>query len=191
MWSDLYRAQHCISRRVPGLKYIHVVRDSWTRLNVLPAKIIRVKRTALSAEFSRNLIEIPCKFHAFCSPQTVSSRGNTPMPVIFAIAHVVTRGRFNCHGCCRKVRITNTDGQRRGYERRDVGLMSKYGVHSLNEATFAYSIYGDRRIRIFDSFIAFMSGNVHGLWLRVARSWGAQCMHGLILEGDRGRSIVK
>ena len=38
--SDLYRAQHCISRRVPGLKYAHVVRDSWTRLNVLPAKII-------------------------------------------------------------------------------------------------------------------------------------------------------
>ena len=40
--SDLYRAQHCISRRVPGLKYAHVVCDSWTRLNVLPAKIMQV-----------------------------------------------------------------------------------------------------------------------------------------------------
>ena len=88
------------------------------------------------------------------------------MPVIFAIAHAVTRGRFNCHGCCcRKVRITNDDGQRRGYERRDVGLISKYGVHFLNEATFAYSIYDDlwrSSYVFFDSFIAFMSGNVHG-----------------------------
>ena len=40
--SDPYRAQHCISRRVPGLKYAHVVRDDWTRLNVLPAKIMQV-----------------------------------------------------------------------------------------------------------------------------------------------------
>ena len=40
--SDLYRAQQGISRRVPGLKYSHVVRDSWTRLNVLPAKIMQV-----------------------------------------------------------------------------------------------------------------------------------------------------
>ena len=40
--SDLTRAQQGISRRVPGLKYSHVVRDSWTRLNVLPAKIMQV-----------------------------------------------------------------------------------------------------------------------------------------------------
>ncbi len=40
--SDLNRAQQGISRRVPGLKYAHVVRDSWTRLNVLPAKIMQV-----------------------------------------------------------------------------------------------------------------------------------------------------
>ena len=40
--SDLYRAQHCISRRVPGLKYAHMVRDSWTRVSVLPAKIMQV-----------------------------------------------------------------------------------------------------------------------------------------------------
>ena len=40
--ADLYRAKNGISRRVPGLKYSHVVRDNWTRLNVLPAKIIQV-----------------------------------------------------------------------------------------------------------------------------------------------------
>ena len=40
--SALYRAQHGISRRVPGLKYAHVVRNNWTRLNVLPAKIMQV-----------------------------------------------------------------------------------------------------------------------------------------------------
>lgn len=41
--SDLYRAQNGLSRRVPGLKYAYIVRDSWTRLNVLPAKIMQVK----------------------------------------------------------------------------------------------------------------------------------------------------
>ena len=40
--SDLQRAKGGISRRVPGLKFSHVVRDSWTRLNVLPAKIMQV-----------------------------------------------------------------------------------------------------------------------------------------------------
>ena len=40
--SDLSRARRGISRRVPGLKYCHVVRDAWTRLNVLPAKIMQV-----------------------------------------------------------------------------------------------------------------------------------------------------
>uniref|UniRef100_A0A1X7SZ13 Transposable element P transposase-like RNase H domain-containing protein n=1 Tax=Amphimedon queenslandica TaxID=400682 RepID=A0A1X7SZ13_AMPQE len=39
--SDLCRAQKGISRRVPGLKYSYIVRDSWTRLNVLPAKIMQ------------------------------------------------------------------------------------------------------------------------------------------------------
>ena len=39
---DLFRAKQGVSRRVPGLKYAHVVRDSWTRLNVLPAKIMQV-----------------------------------------------------------------------------------------------------------------------------------------------------
>ena len=40
--ADLYRAKNGISRRVPGLKYSHVVRDNWTWLNVLPAKIMQV-----------------------------------------------------------------------------------------------------------------------------------------------------
>ena len=44
--SDLYRAG--ISRCVPGLKYSHIVRDSWTRLNVLPAKIIQVHECLLT-----------------------------------------------------------------------------------------------------------------------------------------------
>lgn len=39
---DLKRAKSGLTRRVPGLKYSHVVRDSWTRLNVLPAKIMQV-----------------------------------------------------------------------------------------------------------------------------------------------------
>ena len=42
---DLRRAKDGLSRRVPQLKYSHVVRDSWTRLNVLPAKIMQVNRT--------------------------------------------------------------------------------------------------------------------------------------------------
>ena len=40
--ADLYRARNGISRRVPGLKYSYIVRDNWTRLNVLPAKIMQV-----------------------------------------------------------------------------------------------------------------------------------------------------
>lgn len=39
---DLKRAKSGLSRRVPGLKYSFVVRDSWTRLNVMPAKIMQV-----------------------------------------------------------------------------------------------------------------------------------------------------
>ena len=40
--ADLCRAKGGISRRVPGLKFSHVMRDSWTQLNVLPAKIMQV-----------------------------------------------------------------------------------------------------------------------------------------------------
>ena len=40
--ADMCRAKGGISRRVPGLKYAYIVRDNWTRLNVLPAKIMQV-----------------------------------------------------------------------------------------------------------------------------------------------------
>ena len=40
--ADLLRAKHGTTRRVPGLRYAYIVRDSWTRLNVLPAKIMQV-----------------------------------------------------------------------------------------------------------------------------------------------------
>ena len=40
--SDLCRAKNGLSRRVPGLKYAHVVCDAWTLLNVQPAKIMQV-----------------------------------------------------------------------------------------------------------------------------------------------------
>lgn len=40
--ADLCRAKGGISRWVPGLKFSHVVHHSWTRLNVLPAKIMQV-----------------------------------------------------------------------------------------------------------------------------------------------------
>ena len=40
--ADMKRAKSGLTRRVPGLKYSDVVRDSWTRLNVLPAKIMQV-----------------------------------------------------------------------------------------------------------------------------------------------------
>jgi hypothetical protein len=39
---ELFRAKQGVSGRVPGLRYSHVVRDSLTRLNVLPAKIMQV-----------------------------------------------------------------------------------------------------------------------------------------------------
>lgn len=55
--SDLCRAQNGISRRVPGLKYSYVVRDSWTRLNVMPAKIMQVSVTCF-----------PIKAHFIFSP---------------------------------------------------------------------------------------------------------------------------
>ena len=39
---DLEKAENGLSRKVPGLKYAHVYRDNWTRLNVRPAKIMQV-----------------------------------------------------------------------------------------------------------------------------------------------------
>lgn len=40
--ADLCRARCGVSRRVPNLKYAHIEQDAWTRLNVLPAKIMQV-----------------------------------------------------------------------------------------------------------------------------------------------------
>ena len=39
--ADMTRAKIGLSRRVPELKYTYVVRDSWTRLYVLPAKVMQ------------------------------------------------------------------------------------------------------------------------------------------------------
>lgn len=39
---DQERVEQNLARRVPGLRYSFVYRDSWTRLNVLPAKIMQV-----------------------------------------------------------------------------------------------------------------------------------------------------
>ena len=39
---DQDRVQQNLARRVPGLRYSFVHRDTWTRLNVLPAKIMQV-----------------------------------------------------------------------------------------------------------------------------------------------------
>ena len=36
------KAKNGQTRRVPKLKYSYIVCDSWTRLNVLPAKIMQV-----------------------------------------------------------------------------------------------------------------------------------------------------
>ena len=59
---DLQRAKDGLSRRVPQLKYSHVARDSWTRLNVLPAKIMQVNKTlpvflyVIVIEYARGLL---------------------------------------------------------------------------------------------------------------------------------------
>ena len=39
---ELERIKANVLVRVPGLKESHIVRDSWTRLNVKPAKIMQV-----------------------------------------------------------------------------------------------------------------------------------------------------
>ena len=39
---DQERVGQNLARRVPGLRYSFVHRDNWTRLNVLPAKIMQV-----------------------------------------------------------------------------------------------------------------------------------------------------
>lgn len=52
---DLFRAKQGVSRRVRGLRYSYVVRDSWTRLNVLPAKIMQVKYCYIHCILSINV----------------------------------------------------------------------------------------------------------------------------------------
>lgn len=39
---EVCRAKQNLTRMVPRLKEVHVVRDSWTKLNVSPAKIMQV-----------------------------------------------------------------------------------------------------------------------------------------------------
>lgn len=39
---EMEKAEHGLSRKVPGLKFAYVYRDNWTRLNVMPAKIMQV-----------------------------------------------------------------------------------------------------------------------------------------------------
>lgn len=46
--ADMCRVKPGITCRVPGLKYSHIARDSWMRLNVLPVKIMQVKYMYLS-----------------------------------------------------------------------------------------------------------------------------------------------
>lgn len=48
---DQTRAEQNLARRVPGLRYSFVHRDSWTRLNVLPAKIMQVGACAVDGKF--------------------------------------------------------------------------------------------------------------------------------------------
>lgn len=40
---EIERMQHGQLTRVPKLKESHIIRDSWTRLNVLPSKVMQVK----------------------------------------------------------------------------------------------------------------------------------------------------
>lgn len=42
---DIARAQSNLARMVPGLKYAYIERDSWTKLNVRPAKIMQVRKS--------------------------------------------------------------------------------------------------------------------------------------------------
>ena len=39
------RADKGVARMVPKLREVHIIRDSWTKLNVAPAKIMQVLRT--------------------------------------------------------------------------------------------------------------------------------------------------
>ena len=54
---DQERAQQNLARRVPGLKYNFVHSDNWTRLNVLPAKIMQVRTQIIALTNSVLVLE--------------------------------------------------------------------------------------------------------------------------------------
>ena len=85
--SDLTRAQD-ISRRVPGLKYSHVVCDSWTRLNVLPAKIMQVCCAAYVCDcgivYVFNYSNLTCLLRFVRWP----TRMNLPNGVMYAVLSI-------------------------------------------------------------------------------------------------------
>ena len=54
---DQKRVELGLGRRVPGLRYSYVDRDCWTRLNVMPAKIMQVINLNLNKCFI-NMLEI-------------------------------------------------------------------------------------------------------------------------------------
>ena len=51
------RADRGVARMVPKLREIHIIRDSWTKLNVSPAKIMQVSEIVyqLLVPFSNQL----------------------------------------------------------------------------------------------------------------------------------------
>lgn len=46
---DISRAERNLARLVPGLKYAYIERDSWTKLNVRPSKIMQVSSLIIEA----------------------------------------------------------------------------------------------------------------------------------------------
>lgn len=54
---DQERAQQNLARTVPGLKNNFVHRDNWTRLNVLPAKIMQVRTQIIALTNSVLVLE--------------------------------------------------------------------------------------------------------------------------------------
>ena len=49
---EVGRAKQTLTRMVPRLKEVHVVRDAWTKLNVSPAKIMQVKCLCVYVPFN-------------------------------------------------------------------------------------------------------------------------------------------
>lgn len=79
---DLERAENGLSRKVPGLKYAHVYRDNWTRLNVRPAKIMQVCRVSSVKRDKNDFSDwyIVHMLHSFCvesRPMMLNIKPNT------------------------------------------------------------------------------------------------------------------